>query len=415
MGDITLDSLTKTYRIGVGRARVREMLPPPFDRVVAKAFPAWWSRDTFNALEDVNLSIPAGSSVGIVGHNGAGKTTLLKVIAGVTAPAAGEVSISGRVAALIDVVVGLHPDLTGRENIYLLGAMHGFGRRAMHDRIDRVMEFAEIDEMIDTPLKRCSAGMITRIGFGAITALDADVLLVDEVLAVGDAAFQKKCAKWLEDYRTTGGTLLFVSHNLGLVRSMTERSIWIDHGRVVADGETPSILLEYGRSMERREAPEEIRAKGQVRKLMKSRGMNRWGMGGARIETVDIGDVSDGGDALDVRIEFELTDVERAVFCVGFIDESGREIGAAASPALDISRSSGEITCSFRPVPLRSGVYFPVIAIVSEDGLVHDRWQLDRAVVIDRDGAEALPDGFGSVGMSAGWSAGESKEAAVDG
>ena len=405
MDAITLDSVTKTYRIGVGRARVREMLPPPIDTAVRRAFPRWWVRDTFNALDDVSLSIPSGSSVGIVGHNGAGKTTMLKVIAGVTAPASGSVQVTGHVAALIDVVVGLHPDLTGRENVYLLGAMHGLSRRSMRERLDRVVEFAEIEELIDTPLKRCSAGMITRIGFGAITAMDADVLLIDEVLSVGDAVFQRKCAKWLEEYRSTGGTLLFVSHNLGLVRAMTDRAIWLDHGKVVSEGDTSSILLEYGRAMERREAPEEVHAKGQVRKLMRSRGMNRWGMGGARVEEVHVGSVSDGIHALDVTITFDASEVGEAVFCVGFVDESGREIGAAASPMLRIARE-GQITCRIEPLPLRSGIYFPVVAILSEDGVVRDRWQLDRAVVVDRNGDGTVPDGFGPVDIAADWSTG---------
>lgn len=404
MDAITLNSITKTYRIGVGRARVREMLPPPLDRAAQRAFPRWWARDTFNALEDVSLSVPSGSSLGIVGHNGAGKTTMLKVIAGVTAPASGEVRVRGRVGALIDVVTGLHPDLTGRENVYLLGAMFGLNRRAMRQRLDRVIEFAEIDDMIDTPLKRCSAGMITRVGFGAIAAMDADALLIDEVLSVGDAKFQRKCAEWLQQYRSAGGTLLFVSHNLGLVRSMTDRAIWLDHGKVVSEGDTPSILLEYGRAMERREAPEEVHAKGQVRKLMRSRGMNRWGTGGARVEEVHVGDVSDADGALDVRISFEGPDVDEAVFCVGFVDEGGREIGAATSPALRIARSGGEVTCQIKPLPLRQGIYFPVVAIVSEDGVVHDRWQLDRAVVIDRNGDGRLMDGFGPVEITADWS-----------
>jgi hypothetical protein len=273
----------------------------------------------------------------------------------------------------------------------------------MRSRIDRVIEFAEIADLIDTPLKRCSAGMITRIGFGAITALDADVLLIDEVLAVGDANFQRKCATWLEEYSSGGGTLLFVSHNLGLVRSMTERAVWLDHGKVVSDGDTASILLEYGRAMERREAPEETHAKGQVRKLMYQRGMNRWGMGGARVEEVHLGDIE--GDHLDVRIVFEATELDRAVFCVGFIDESGREVGAAASPAVPVQASNGEITCSIRPLPLRSGIYFPVVAILSEDGVVRDRWQLDRSLVVERNGdGTLLPEGFGAVDLAAGWS-----------
>lgn len=404
MDPVTLSSVTKTYRIGVGRARVREMLPSPIDRAVRRLFPRWWARDTFNALEDVSLTVPAGSSVGIVGHNGAGKTTLLKVVAGVTAPASGEARVHGRVGALIDVVTGLHPDLTGRENVYLLGAMLGWNRRAMRQRLDRVVEFAEINELIDTPLKRCSAGMITRIGFGAIAAMDADILLIDEVLSVGDATFQRKCAEWLQHYRDSGGTLLFVSHNLGLVRSMTDRAVWLDHGKVVSEGDTPSILLEYGRAMERRDEPEEVHAKGQVRKLMRSRGMNRWGVGGVRVEEVHVGDVSDGGAALDVRIAFQGSDVDEAIFCVGFVDETGREIGTAASSQLSITGSGGEVTCQIKPLPLRSGIYFPVVAILSADGLVRDRWLLDRAVVVDRDGDGTLPDGFGPVDIQAKWS-----------
>jgi ABC-type polysaccharide/polyol phosphate transport system ATPase subunit len=409
MDAITLNAVTKTYRIGVGRARVREMLPSPLDRLVARAVPRWWYKDTFNALENVDLSIEPGTSVGIVGHNGAGKTTMLKVIAGVTAPASGRVRVQGRVAALIDVVVGLHPDLTGRENVYLLGSMLGMSRKEMHARMDRVMEFAEIQDLMDTPIKRHSAGMITRIGFGAMTAMDADILLVDEVLAVGDANFQRKCATWLEKFRARGGTLLFVSHNLGLVRSMTDRAVWLNHGKVVADGPTEEILLEYGKAMERREAPEEVRAKGQVQKALMGRGMNRWGMGGARVEEVHVGSHSSERDEIDVRIAYEVSDVDRAVFCVGFADESGREIGGAASPPISVGRPGGEISCTIRPVPLRQGIYFPVVGILSEDGTVRDRWQLDRSIVIERNGDGAFRDGFGPVDMVAGWSTGEAE------
>jgi ABC-type polysaccharide/polyol phosphate transport system ATPase subunit len=155
---ITARNLTKTYRIGVGRARVREMLPWPIDKAVAKMFPNWWRRDTFNAVDDVSLSVEAGTCVGLVGHNGAGKTTLLKVLSGVTTPTSGDIRIRGRIAALIDLLVGFHPDLTGRENVYLLGSFHGVGRKAMNARIDRVFEFAEIDEMAIRPAWRPGSG-----------------------------------------------------------------------------------------------------------------------------------------------------------------------------------------------------------------------------------------------------------------
>ena len=407
MDAVVVSSVTKTYRVGVGRARVREMLPPPIDELTRRMFDRWWWKDTFNAVDDVTLSIPRGSSVGIVGHNGAGKTTLLKVIAGVTAPTSGRVHATGRVSALLDVLVGLHPDLTGRENVGLFGAMHGVGRRAMNERMDRVIEFAEVGDMIDTPLKRCSAGMISRIGFGAVTALDPEVLLIDEVLAVGDAGFQRKCATWLQEYRNSGGTLIFVSHNLGLVRSMTERVVWLDHGKIVSDGTPAAILADYGRAMERRHAPADPRvmtARGKAYSLMKAQGMNRWGMGGAHIQEVHVGEVSEPEDALDVRIAFEVLELDQAIFCVGFVDESGREVGVAASPAVSVSRPGGEITCTIRPLLLRTGIYYPVVAVLSDEGVVRDRWQLDRSLVIDKRGADELADGFGPVDIPAVWS-----------
>jgi ABC-type polysaccharide/polyol phosphate transport system ATPase subunit len=399
---IVTQDVTKVYRVGVGRARVREMAPPPFDRAIRRVFRRWWDRHTFNALEDVSLSVEAGSSVGIVGHNGAGKTTLLRVIAGVTAPTAGTVAVSARIAALIDALVGFHPDLTGAENIRLLGAMHGFGRRAIAPRIDRILEFAEIGDMADTPIKRFSAGMTARLGFATITALDVEALLVDEVLAVGDASFQRKCINWLDEYRRGGGTLLFVSHNLSLVRNMTQRVIWLDHGRVMADGSTKDVLTQYARAMERREVDHRpIHTKKEARKLMVAQGMQRWGAGGARVDEVHVEDPTNGGADLEVAITYEAPGIDEAVFCLAFVDEEGREIGAAASPRIAIEGDRGAIRSTIR-LPFRTGIYFPVVAILGPDGVIRDRWKLDRAVVVERGDGEGLSD-FGPVEIPAGW------------
>ena len=354
-----LEGLTKTYRIGVGRARIREALPPPVDRLVARTFPKWWAQDTFDALHDVSFSASPGSSVAIVGHNGAGKTTMLKLIAGVTAPTRGSVHVTGRIAALIDVLVGFHPDLTGRENVYLLGAIQGYSRKEMRARVDRIMDFAEIEDLADTPLKRFSAGMVTRIAFATIAALDVDVLLVDEVLAVGDAAFQRKCVRWLEDYRSGGGTLVFVSHNLGLVRSMTKEAIWLDHGRVVATGPTPEILAGYGTAMERRDEDAQTPAKGGVRRMLAARGMQRWGSGGARLVGVQVGEPSSNGAGVELHVTFEAEDLEEGVICVGFLDETGYEVAAVESPAIRFGRRSGSVTCRVAPLPLRPGCTSP--------------------------------------------------------
>jgi ABC-type polysaccharide/polyol phosphate transport system ATPase subunit len=399
MDALTANNVTKRYRIGVGRARIREMTPPPLDRLGARLFPKWWTKDTFNALEDVSLSLEKGSSLGIVGHNGAGKTTFLKVVAGVTAPTTGTVQVSGRVAALIDVGVGLHPELTGTENAYLFGAMQGFGVHAMDSYIERIVEFAEIPDLADTPLKRYSAGMVTRIAFATVAALEADVLLIDEVLAVGDARFQRKCAAWLADYRKRGGSLVFVSHNLGLVRSMTERSVWLDHGKVVAEGPTPELLTEYGQAMEHRE--DGLR-QGGAKRLVKAAGSkSRWGVGGARLVTVHVDQGSLDADAVDVQIAYEGSgELTSAVFRVGFIDETGRELGGAVSPNLPLENEGGQVSCAM-PLPLRTGIYFPVVSIISADGQVRDHWRLDRPVVVER--SDGYGEALGPVEFGGTW------------
>jgi ABC-type polysaccharide/polyol phosphate transport system ATPase subunit len=395
--------VTKTFRIGVGRARVREMIAPPADRMLARALPGWWSRNTFDALSDVSLMVERGTSLGLVGHNGAGKTTLLKVLAGITAPVKGTVAIHGRVAALIDVLIGFHPELTGRENMFLLGALHGYSRKEMNERMGHILEFAEIDDLADTPLKRFSAGMTSRLGFATVTALDPDVLLVDEVLSVGDSSFQGKCARWLDEYRARGGTLLIVSHNLSLVRNMTERVVWLDHGKVMEDGLTPEVLGSYARAMERRDDRAGIaHSRRMAKKTMESRGLNRWGAGGARVAEVHFGEPSRAD--LEVAIAYESDGLEQGLICIGFVDEGGKEIGGAASPLLSLNGGSTEVRCTISPLPLRTGIYFPVVAILSGDGVVCDRWRLDRAVVVDRAGDVSFEDVFGPVEMTADWS-----------
>jgi ABC-type polysaccharide/polyol phosphate transport system ATPase subunit len=413
VGSIDIRDLVKTYRVGVGRARVREMLPPPVDRWVKALAPRWWVKDTFNALDGISLQVGAGSSVGIVGHNGAGKTTLLKLIAGVTSPTHGTAAVRGRIAALLDLLVGFNPDLTGRENAFMLAAMHGIGRREMSARIGAVLEFAEIDELADTPVKRYSAGMSARLGFAVITAIDPDILLVDEVLAVGDSSYQRKCMRWLDRYREQGGTLLFVSHNLGLVRNMTQEAVWIDHGKLVEQGETKSLLARYATAIERRDV-EGIATKKEMGAFVRSRGLHRWGAGGARIEQVHIDDSSADG-LIEVSLEYADCQMGRAIFCVGFLDASGRELGAAASPVVEGLVERGDVRWTIDALPFRPGIYFPVAAILSSDGTVLDRWRLDRALVIDTDvGGPDLED-FGPLDIGGGWRVASNLDAAEPG
>jgi ABC-type polysaccharide/polyol phosphate transport system ATPase subunit len=404
MDAIVSQDLTKTYRVGVGRARIREMLPWPLDKLARSAFPRWWDRDTFNAVDGLSFSVERGSSVAVVGHNGAGKTTLLRLIAGITSPSAGSVVVHGRVAALIDVLVGFHPDLTGRENIYLLGSVYGFGRREMASRLEGILEFAEIDHLADTPLKRYSAGMGARLGFGTLTALNPDILLIDEVLAVGDAAFQRKCLGWLETFRSGGGNLVFVSHNLSMVRSMTERAIWLDHGRTLDDGPTHEILKRYARAMEQRDVSSPMhRERGQARRVIRSRGIDRWGSGGVRVARVHVEEDVEADAGLAINISYEAAQIEEAIFCVAFADDAGRDVGAASSLPVRLHEAGGNIRCTIRPIPVRSGVYFPIVAILTTEGHVRDRWRLDRAVVVETNGASRFTDDFAPVQFSARW------------
>jgi ABC-type polysaccharide/polyol phosphate transport system ATPase subunit len=406
-----LKNVTKTFRVGLGRARVREMVPPPFDAALARKLPNWWWKNTFNALEDVSMRLDRGVPLGIVGHNGAGKTTMLKVLAGVTEPTKGSVQINGRAAALLDVLVAFNPELTGRENVYIMGAMYGFHRGQMKEREERIFDFAEIDALADTPVKRYSAGMGARLGFAVITALDFDVLMVDEVLAVGDVGFQRKCIRWFEDYRDGGGTLLFVSHNMGLVRSMTERSLWLDHGKLVEEGPTTQVLNNYARAIEHRDPdPSQTREMGLAHKSkrqglkqsVRKQGMNRWGAGGAQVAEVLMGEAPVDGKPFDVKISYEVDSLEEGVFCLGFIDEMGRELGAAMSPTTKLVKGKGSLVCTIERLPFRSGIYFPIVAILSPDGTVRDRWRMERALVVDHLDEGAL-EGFGPIDIASDW------------
>jgi ABC-type polysaccharide/polyol phosphate transport system ATPase subunit len=203
------------------------------------------SRGELWALRDVSLSLEAGESVGLIGHNGAGKTTLLKLLAGITRPTRGRVRTVGRVASLINLGAGFHPELTGRENIELNGVILGLSRREVLQRFEAIVEFADLGPYIDTPLKRYSSGMYARLGFAVAAHVDPDVLLVDEVLSVGDVAFQDRSIRKMLSFRDDGRAILFVSHNLSAVEMMCQRVIWLDHGQVHLAGSTADIVRAY--------------------------------------------------------------------------------------------------------------------------------------------------------------------------
>jgi lipopolysaccharide transport system ATP-binding protein len=241
---IRVEHLSKQYLLGKAsqqtmlRERLTNFLKNPFTRETAVT-------DTLWALRDVSFGIQEGEVVGIIGRNGAGKSTLLKVLSKITHPTSGRVKVHGRVASLLEVGTGFHEELTGRENIFLNGSILGMKQREVEAKLDQIIEFAGVERFIDTPIKRYSSGMRLRLGFAVAAHLDPDVLIVDEVLAVGDAGFQKKCLSVMEDLRKGGRTVLFVSHNMAAVENLCSRGIWIDSGRIRQDGPTRQVIESY--------------------------------------------------------------------------------------------------------------------------------------------------------------------------
>ncbi|MEM7586227.1 MAG: ABC transporter ATP-binding protein [Acidobacteriota bacterium] len=200
---------------------------------------------TFWALQEVSFDVEHGEVLGIIGHNGAGKSTLLKILSRITEPTRGSIEVRGRVGSLLEVGTGFHPELTGRENIYLNGAILGMRRVEISRKFDEIVAFAEIEKFLDTPVKRFSSGMYMRLAFAVAAHLDPEILLVDEVLAVGDLAFQNKCLKKMKDVSGAGRTVLLVSHNMGAIHRLCPRCLLLDHGRLVHDGPTEEVVKTY--------------------------------------------------------------------------------------------------------------------------------------------------------------------------
>ena len=206
--------------------------------------------DEFWALRDVSFTVEAGDSLALIGRNGCGKSTMLKVVAGVMSPTNGSVKVRGTIAPLIELGAGFDMDLTARENIYMNGAIMGFDRKFMNAHFDEIVDFSEIEEFLDVPVKNYSSGMLARLGFSIATIVEAEVLIVDEILAVGDAAFQKKCEHRMDTLLSHGTTLIFVSHSGEQVKKMCKKAVWLDHGQVQLQGDSAEVYDAYQRFLD---------------------------------------------------------------------------------------------------------------------------------------------------------------------
>src|SRR5271165_5270039 len=247
MSDVALrmEHIYKKFRKGEIYNSLRDLIPALTGRMFrAEELDAKDKRE-FWALQDINFEVKRGESLGIIGHNGAGKSTALKILSRIMRPTKGRMVVNGRLSALIEVTAGFHPDLTGRENIFLHGTILGMTKREIQSKLDQIIAFSGIEEFIETPVKRYSSGMYARLGFSVAAHVDPEVLIVDEVLSVGDFVFQQKCMDRIRDVIKSGTTVLFVSHNLKAVTEICQRAMLLDHGKVLDIGETDGVARKY--------------------------------------------------------------------------------------------------------------------------------------------------------------------------
>ena len=350
---------------------------------LAKEYRAGTRRDSprFFALDDVSFDVRRGEALGIIGRNGAGKSTLLKILAGITTPTRGRVVISGHLAALIEVGSGFHPELTGRENVFLSGAILGMSRRDIARKLPSIFEFAGVDAFIDTPVKWYSSGMYVRLGFSVAAHLDPDILLIDEVLAVGDAEFQTRCLQRVHELKRRGVTILLISHDLTAVEQLCDRAVLLERGRVAATGPADRVVAAYHRSLTTAtvQAPEysPLAREGVV----KLTGLTISGPSGAG--------VAQTGEPLTTTIRYEATRALRVRFELSYYSEDGKTlIASTATPegneAICTDPRGGDVEFTCTVMPLGPGNYY-LGAVVREAGSGHvmDWWDGGTVLRVD--------------------------------
>ncbi len=353
---VEFDRVSKRYRLGASHGSLRDLVAGWGRRLTPWRANEPDTHEYLWALQDVSLTVRPGQVVGIVGHNGAGKTTLLKVLSGVTKPTSGHVAIEGRVAALIELGAGFHPDLTGRDNIYLNGAILGLSRQEIKGRFNSIVEFAELEKFIDTPVKRYSSGMYARLGFAVAAHTDPDLLVVDEVLGVGDVSFQQKCFDFIHSYVAGDRTALFVSHNLYVLEQLCNVLIWLDRGQIVRCGPPSDVLPAYFDYEEQRALAQQT-APAPLDGALRIESVRFEDEAGVARETFPT------GSAITIALEYTTTGpIRRPSFCLGITNPGVGQplIGASmladgqAPPQLN---GRGLLRCSFPCLPLLPRVY----------------------------------------------------------
>jgi ABC-type polysaccharide/polyol phosphate transport system ATPase subunit len=377
--DVVFDRVSKRYRISTpDRAPGRWMARMLRRRTV----------EDFWAVRDISFEVGRGETLGIIGHNGAGKSTLLKLLSRITTPTDGEIRVHGRLAALIEVGSGFHPELSGRENIFLSGSVLGMRRREIAGKLDRIIDFSGVSSFIDTPVKWYSSGMYVRLGFAIAAHVDADVLLVDEVLAVGDAEFQAKCLGRIDELRRQGTTMVFISHDLTSVERVCDRALLLQRGRVVTSGVPADVTAEYHRRVAAgvADAPSRERPDRPAAGIELT-GIEFGGRGGAVFRT---------GEPLTTRLRYHaLEPLEDLAFEVTYYSPDGQVIVAQCSTAgsgrrVDLPAGAGAIEFEHPTLNLQPGAYY-VGATVKKRGLPYNLHWWDGGTMLYVEGSSPQP------------------------
>lgn len=375
---IQAKNLGKQYRIGGPKARYktfRESIINGFFRTTQKRNRSH-NQSTIWALKDVSFEVQQGDVVGIIGANGAGKTTLLKILSRITTPTKGEVKLKGRVGSLLEVGTGFHPELTGRENIYLNGAILGMGKAEIEKKFNEIVNFAEIEKFLDTPVKRYSTGMGTRLAFAIAAHLEPEILLVDEVLAVGDLAFRKKSLGKMQDVSREGRTVVFVSHNMNAIRRLCKRGIWLNRGEIQASGDIQEVVREYEASV----VEPERESSCVVHRSQPPHSQKYFSWVSLATQNGNHQRVFRYGDTFKLSIGMEGRTPHRSHFIEWFLNESnqGNRVAWGATHALPEGDPQGdvkEISFLIGPVPLAEGKYSLSLAMGVPGVVDLDFWQ----------------------------------------
>lgn len=365
---IQFSNVSKRYNLGLTRTSLPSVVTQ-WAKLVLQRADFSTDKKYHWALKDVSFGLEKGQSLALVGPNGAGKSTILKLLANITNPTSGNVDVNGQLSALIELGAGFHPDLTGRENIFLNGTILGLTYKEIQKRYDEIVDFSEIEDYIDTPVKRYSSGMTVRLGFAVASCIEPDILLVDEVLAVGDASFRQKCIERIKTLLSNGTSLIFVSHDMGLVRAVCERAIYIEHGQVQSTGTSGEIIDLYNQVLEKR----------RIEKMNLSdvgTGDVEGGMEVTKVEVLD----SDrepvheiyGDQPVEIRVKYTAYKNIGKSNAIVLIYRSDGLMCCNIRSYLDgyflsIEKGEGEYSVKLKPLQLFGGMYYATTWIMNSD------------------------------------------------